>query len=200
MEPAVLVVEAARLVDGHQHRQVVQPRKLEVLLAPAPGAMCTIPVPSSMLTSVHGITRARPRLPAPGCRTALRTAGRRAPLRQAALRTSRRDRGRPPPSRRSPPPVLGLGVNRRRDVRRQRPGCRRPDDERLARPLEQRQAHEKRRIGAVGSCRPARAPRSTYRSGGTTPSSDDRVGANLARGRSCRKRQMYSMFWSLKVK
>ena len=47
------------------------------------------------------------------------------------------------------PAVLGVGLDRRGDVRRQRPRRRRPDHERLARPVEQREADEERRVGAV---------------------------------------------------
>ena len=35
VQPPVAVVEAARLVDGRQHREVVDPAELEVLLARA---------------------------------------------------------------------------------------------------------------------------------------------------------------------
>ena len=42
--------------------------------------------------------------------------------------------------------VVGVGLDRRGDVRRQRPRRRRPDDERLALALEQREAHEERRV------------------------------------------------------
>ena len=42
--------------------------------------------------------------------------------------------------------VLGVGLDRRGDVRRQRPRRRRPDDERLALALQQREAHEERRM------------------------------------------------------
>ncbi len=45
--------------------------------------------------------------------------------------------------------VLGVGVDRRGDVRRQRPRRRRPHDQRLARPVAQREADEERRVGAV---------------------------------------------------
>ncbi len=47
------------------------------------------------------------------------------------------------------PAVLRLGVDRGRDVRRERPGCRRPDHERLARPLDEREPDGKGRVGAV---------------------------------------------------
>ena len=46
-------------------------------------------------------------------------------------------------------PVLRVGLHRGRDVRRQRPRRRRPDDERLARPLEERETNEERGVAPV---------------------------------------------------
>src|SRR6266540_2732752 len=47
-------------------------------------------------------------------------------------------------------PVLGVRLDRRRDVRRKRPWRRRPDDERLALPAVQREAHVQRRMLELG--------------------------------------------------
>ncbi len=46
-------------------------------------------------------------------------------------------------------PVLGVGLDRGGDVRRQRPGRRRPDHDGLAVPVEQREAHVERRVAPV---------------------------------------------------
>ena len=46
-------------------------------------------------------------------------------------------------------PVLRVGLDGRRDVRRQRPGRRRPDDEGLPRPLEEREANVERGVAPV---------------------------------------------------
>ena len=45
--------------------------------------------------------------------------------------------------------VLGVGLDRSGDVRRQRPGRRRPDHDGLAVPVEQREAHVQRRVASV---------------------------------------------------
>jgi hypothetical protein len=47
------------------------------------------------------------------------------------------------------PPVLGVGLDRRRDVRRQRPGRRRPDHEGLVRPVEEWEADVERRVAPL---------------------------------------------------
>ena len=99
-------------------------------------------------------------------------------------------------------PVLGVGLDGRGDVGRQRPRRRRPDDERLARAVEQREADEERRVGLVlvdaalrqlvlRDRRPAaRAP--LRRAVALVEP------AALVHG--LRKRQMYSMFVSENVK
>jgi hypothetical protein len=48
-----------------------------------------------------------------------------------------------------PQPVLGIGLHRGRDVRGQRPRRRRPDDERLARVVEQREPHVQGRVAPL---------------------------------------------------
>ena len=118
---------------------------------PQPVAMWTIPVPSSSETSSHGddavLDRRRP---GRGCRTGPRSAARRAP--SPAHARTKRSSGE---ARREHPlavvaqPVLALGVDGGGDVRRQRPGGRRPDDDRLARPVEEREAHEERRVALL---------------------------------------------------
>ena len=45
--------------------------------------------------------------------------------------------------------VLGLGIDGGGDVRRQRPGRRRPDDEGIPVVVEERQAHVERRVAPV---------------------------------------------------
>ena len=81
-------------------------------------------------------------------------------------------------------PVLALGVDGGGDVRRQRPRRRRPDDDRLARPVEQREADEERRVALLlvdAAPASARAARATCRSAGTTRSRGGRCRASRAR-------------------
>ena len=47
-----------------------------------------------------------------------------------------------------PAAVLAFGLHGGRDVRRERPRRRRPDDDELALPVDEREAHEERRVGA----------------------------------------------------
>ena len=149
VQPAVVVVEAPGLVDRRQHRQVVHARELEVLGA-APGRDVDDAgalVERDLVPRDHAVLDGR--AAARGRRTAPGSAARRAPRRGPAhVRLVRVARDRDPLAVLAQA-VLGVGLDRGRDVRRQRPRRRRPDDERLALPVEQRQADEERRVGAL---------------------------------------------------
>ena len=112
------------------------------------------PVPSSSVTSSHGMTRCstprcagehvvRPLVPEAD---ELRAAH---ALDDGLSTSGRSERSRATHSPFSMQDVLRVGQHRGGDVRRERPRCRRPDDERLARTLEQREVDEERRVGAV---------------------------------------------------
>ncbi len=149
VQPAVRVEEAAGFVNRHQHRQVVDLAELEVLL---PGAGRDVDDPGPLverdvLPRDHAMLhlRAGPELverarvaPADELLTALQ-------LHEFLV-------GVPGPS--NPftvvaPAVLGVRLDRGGNVRRQRPRRRRPDHERLVRPVEQREPDEQGRVGAV---------------------------------------------------
>ena len=146
VQPAVVVVEAARLVDRHQHRQVVDPPQLEVLLARSgrdvddPGAVLerdVAPGDDAMLDVRAGAELVERACVAPADELLAAPT-----LDERLLRI-------PPGSDPLPvlaPAVLGLGLHRRRHVRRQRPRRRRPDHERLAGTLREREADEERRV------------------------------------------------------
>ena len=153
-EPAVLGVEAARLVDRREHRQVVHLESSKSS-RPAPGRDVDDPgARSSSSTSSHGITRCSTPAPGRGRRTGPRSASPTSSL--PGVRSTKSASGcecdRHPVARRQPS-VLDVGLDGGGDVRRQRPRRRRPDDERLAGPVEQRQAHD-----SDGSSRPGRRP------------------------------------------
>ena len=147
--------------------------------------MCTRPVPSSIDTSAHGMTRcstpACDSSPSNGPYSGLLPAPRRGPCAPACGRDSARAR----PSRRT-----RAGYSRR-------PGRPRPprslvastaswsDCERLARAPEQRQADEKRWMGQLGvRVDAARDATTTFRSEGTTASRGPLGRASRARARS----------------
>ena len=188
VQPAVVVVEVASLVDGRQHRQAERAPELEVLTAAAgrdvddAGALLErdlVPRDDAVLDA-----RARAR----GCRTALRSASPTSS--EPGARRTNASSGKRAASTHSPfsrRPYSPSGLHRRGDVRRQRPRRRRPDDERLARPVEQREAHEERRVASSPGRRPtasARAGRATCRSAGTTRSRGGPCRASRARARS----------------
>ena len=149
VQPAVRVVEAARLVDRGEHGEVVDAAELEVLLAGAgrdvddPGSLVErdlVPRDDPMLDLAAGAEVVeRPPVAksdellseGPALESLVGVPGDRDPLAVLAQ------------------PVLRVGLDRRRDVRRQRPGRRRPDDEGLPRPLEEREADVERRIAPV---------------------------------------------------
>ena len=149
VQPAVGVVEAARLVDRGEHGEVVDAAELEVLLAGAgrdvddPGALFErdlVPGDDPMLDLAAGAEVVeRPPVAKPDellsegttLESLVGVPGDRDPLAVLAQ------------------PVLRVGLDRRGDVRRQRPGRRRPDDEGLPRPLEEREADVERGIAPV---------------------------------------------------
>ena len=149
VQPAVVVVEAPRLVDRRQHRQVVHLRELEVLAAAAgrdvdeAGALVhrhVVPRDDAVLDlRPWSEIVERSLVPPTDELVATQTLDERVvrvqldgdPL--AVLAAA----------------VLLVGMHGDRDVGGERPRRRRPDDERLARPVEQREADEERRVGAV---------------------------------------------------
>ena len=139
------------LVEGREHGKAVDARELEVLLA-APGAMWMMPVPSSRATSSQGITRwTTPRCAASSSKGPSYwspTSSAPSALRRILVRGAR---SRPLPALAQP--VVGVGLDRRGDVRRQRPGRRRPDQQRLALAPFERKAHVERRMLTPGTRR-----------------------------------------------
>ena len=149
MQPAVRVEEPAGFVNRHQHGQVVDHAELEVLL---PGAGRDVDDPCSLLERDlvprdHAMLhlRAGPELvERPRVAPADELLAAR-PLDESLV-------GIPGDSDPLPvvtPAVLGVRLDGRGHVRRQRPGRRRPDHERLVGPVEQRQADEEGRVGAI---------------------------------------------------
>ena len=174
MQPAVRVVEASRLVDRREHRELVDSAELEVLLSGArrdvddAAALVQrdlVPRDDAMVDlSARAEVVERPAIPEPDELGALHGSDER---------LVRIARGRDPLSVLAQA-VVGVGLDGRRDVRRQRPRRRRPDDERLARAGRGegsgRTATDRSDPGRRRSAS-ARAARSTCRSAGTTPSS-----------------------------
>ena len=149
VQPAVRVVEATRLVHRGEHGELVHEPQLEVLLAGAGGDVHDaralferhlVPRDHAVLDLTAGTEIVeRPAVAQPD---ELRA---RDDPRERLVRVPR---GRDPLAVLAAP-VLGVGLHGRRDVRRQRPGRRRPDHERLARLVEQWEPHEQRRVGPV---------------------------------------------------
>ena len=150
MQPAVVVVEAAGLVDRHQHGQAVHARELEVLRAGA-GRDVDDAVPS---VECHLVPRDHAMLDA-GCAASpsygpsYREADELSPRARRTNVLSTGTRAPARPTRRSRADVLGIGFTAAATFAGQRPRGRRPDDERLARMVEQREADEQRRVAAV---------------------------------------------------
>jgi hypothetical protein len=149
VQPTVLVVETARLVDGRQDRQVVDAGELEVLGAAArrdvddAGAL----VHRDLVPGDHAVLDRRPRRERVEGAVVVEPDELRAGdgLDEPLVREARGQH----PLAVGAAPVRLLRVNRGGDVRGQRPRCRRPDDERLPGPLPQREPDEERRVGAV---------------------------------------------------
>src|SRR5207302_9154856 len=146
LERAVAGQEAARLVDRREHRQVVHARELEVLGARARG---DVDDPFSLVEGdvvpgndavadalLRGQVVERPAVLEPDELLAAHGANRGHVPRQLA---------RAPLSLRAEH-VLGVRLDRGRDVRGERPRRRRPDDERLFLPALQGEAHVERRV------------------------------------------------------
>ncbi len=149
VQPAVLGIEPARLVDGRQHGELVHLRELEVLAAAAgrdvddAGARVegdVVPRDHAVLDLRAGLERVE--------RPAVAPADELGPLDDAREALVREERtGNPLPVLEQA--VVGGRVDRRGDVRGQRPRGRRPDDDPLALVVEQREADVERGVEAV---------------------------------------------------
>ena len=149
VQPAIRVVETARLVHRREHREVVEEAELEVLLA---GARCDVDDAGSLLQR-DLVPRDDPVVDL-AARTEVveRTAVAKTHELLSAGSMVELLVGIPgdcDPLAVLAPPVLRIGLDRRRDVRRQRPGCRRPDDEGLVGSLEEREADVERRVAPL---------------------------------------------------
>ena len=143
LEGPVARQEAAGLVDRRQHRQAVHARELEVLGARArgdvddPGAL----VERNLVPRDHAVWGPCLRGQILEGRVVLEPdevlAGNDVVVLAALL-------GQPPAA--VAKPVLGVRLDRGRDVCRQRPRRRRPDDQRLALAVDEREAHVERRM------------------------------------------------------
>ena len=202
-EPPVARMEAARLVDGREHGEVVRARQLEVL-ASTPGRDVDDP---GALGELDALPRDHPVIDVLRRRQIVERAD-VAPadevaaaldldealvgvvLRPRPTRPRRCGRTRSPGGRRRPrsPAASTASSSRRRATPRH--------DRRAAgaRTATGAPAPGRRRPGS------ARAARARCRSAGTTPTSGGRGTASRARGTTWRKRQMYSMLVSLNVK
>src|SRR4029079_10591963 len=148
-QPAVCVVETTRLVHRGENRELVHASQLEVLLAGAGSDVhdaCAllerhlVPRDHTVLDLTAGTEIVeRPAIAQPDELLA------REDSRERLLRIPRDG----DPLAVLATPVFSIGLAGRRDVRRQRPGRRRPDHERLARLFEQWKPHEQRRVGPV---------------------------------------------------
>jgi hypothetical protein len=149
VQPAVVLVEAARLVDRGEHGEIVLLGELEVLgTAPGgdvddAGTRCKIdlvPGDDAMLDCGSGLERVEG--------TTVTEPDQLLPpqlLREDLVREQLHG----DPVAGLEQPVLGPGIHRGCNVRRQRPRRRRPDDESLVLVLEEREPDEERRVDAV---------------------------------------------------
>ena len=149
VEPAVVLVEPSGLVDRTQNRQPFPAAEVEILLPRTrrdvndPGPL----VERDLVPSDDAVLDVR------GCRQVVV----RPPVAPADELFSADDfvkgvvriAGDGDPLAVLPPPVLGRGIDRGDDIRRQRPRRRRPDDEVLVRAVEQREADEEGRVGTL---------------------------------------------------
>ncbi len=149
VQPAVVVVEPTRLVDRREHREILRLRELEVLAAAARSDVDD----AGALVHRHVLPRDH---------AMLDRRARRQVVEWAAVAPTDELRAAQPldvgvvgeeldghPLAVLPATVLLLGMDGRRDVRGQRPRRRRPDDDRLAFTVEQREADEQRRVGTI---------------------------------------------------
>ncbi len=187
VQPAVVVVEAAGLVDRGQHRQAERAAELEVLAAAARGDVDD----ARALLERHLV---------PGDDAMLDAGARRERVERAAVAQPHelgaggaadehvvgKPRGEHPLAVLAET-VLALRIHGRGDVRRQRPRRRRPDDDRLALAVEEREADEQGRVALLlvdARLASARAARARCRSAGTIRSPGGRRRASRARRRS----------------
>ena len=188
VQPAVVVVEAAGLVDRHQHRQAVLLRELEVLAAAAGRDVDdaralverdVVPGDHAVVDRAAGAERVERPLVAQA--DELLAAH---PLRRSARPDSARRR----PSRRSRcSPYSASGFTAAATFAGSVHGVVVQTTSASPRPVEERQADEERRVGALlvdARLRELVLARATCRSAGTTPSSGGRGRASRARGRS----------------
>ena len=149
VQPAVGVVETARLVDRREHREVVEAPELEVLLACARRDVDD----AGSLLERDLVPRDDPVVDlAAGAEVVEGTAVAKTHELLSEGTTVESLVGIPgdgDPLAVLAPPVLRFGLDRRGDVRRQRPGRRRPDDQRLIRSLEEREADVERRVAPL---------------------------------------------------
>ena len=149
VKPPVRVIEAARLVDGREHRQVVDPPELEVLLACARSDVddAAPVVEGHLVPRDHPVLHLGPR-PEVVERSPVAQPDElrsRDDARECLLRVTRD--GDPLPV--LAPPVIRVVLHRGRDVRGQGPGGRRPDHERFPGPVEQGETDEERRVDPI---------------------------------------------------
>jgi hypothetical protein len=163
-ELAVPLDEEPGLVDRDEHRQLLAPADLEVL-----GAAAGRDVDDARALVQHDRGVGHDAMGHLGLRGEVVEAGRiraadelLAPHAADDLRVCAEDRLAAIPGHHEAltlvldPDVLGVGLDGRRDVRRERPGRGRPHDERLARGIGEAEAHVERRIDeiaiGIGSC------------------------------------------------
>ncbi len=149
VKPAVRVVETTRLVHRREHGELVHDAEVEVFLSGSGGDVNdagalverdVVPRDDAVLDFTAGTEIVeRPAVAEPD------ELGARDDLRERLVRVPRD--GYPLAVLSSS--VLGIGLDCRRDVRRQRPGRGRPDHDRLAGLVEQREAHEQRRVRPI---------------------------------------------------
>ena len=204
VQPAVVVVEAARLVDRHQHRQIVHPRQARSPPGAAPGRDVDDPGPvleRDLVPRDHAVLDRRARaelVERPGVAPAdellaapalgERLVGIRARPRPTRRSRAARTRPRAAPRPRRSPAASRASSSRSRATRR------------LARAAGSARRATGRRVPGRRPTARARAAESEVPQRGHHSVERWPSGASLARGRPCRKRQMYSMFVSLKVK
>jgi hypothetical protein len=149
VQPAIVVVEAARLVDRGQHVEAVNPRELEVLSTAAGRDVDD----AGALVERDVVPGDHPMLDLPAWADVVEGRG-VAPADQLFAALALHEPLLGIPADRDPvavlaSAVLSIGLHRGGDVRRDRPRRRRPDHKRLLLAIEQWQTDVERRIGAV---------------------------------------------------